>query len=60
MNRETWIACCAHRLHYKWRSLPPEQLDEAAAELWDEEKLREMPPEAAAAAWLGPITDVPF
>lgn len=60
MERETWIACCAHRLQRRWRTVDPEQLDEVAADLWEDEVLREMPPDAAAVAWLGPISDVPF
>ena len=60
MEREIWIARCAHRLQRHWRTVDPEQLDEVAADLWKDERLRELPPEAAAVAWLGPIMDPPF
>lgn len=41
-------------------TVDPEQLDEVAADLWRDERLREMPPEAAAIAWLGPLLQEPF
>lgn len=60
MGREIWIAVCAHRLQRQWRTIDPEQLDEVAAELLRDERLREMPPDAAAVAWLGPVLPAPF
>lgn len=60
MDREIWIAVCAHRLQRQWRTIDPEQLDEVTAELWRDERLREMPPDAAAVAWLGPVLPAAF
>ena len=60
MDREIWIAVCAHRLQFRWRTVAPEQLDEVAAELWADERLRGLPPDAAAVAWLGPVMPTPF
>jgi hypothetical protein len=50
-----WIAIAAHRLQYRWRSIDPDQLDEVAADLWREPKLRELEPAAAVDEWLAPI-----
>jgi len=38
----------------------PEQLDEVAADLWKDERLRALQPDAAAVAWLGPLLQEPF
>lgn len=56
MDRETWMAVCAHRLHRQWRTVDPDLLDEVAGDLWRDERLREMPPDAAAIAWLEPVS----
>jgi hypothetical protein len=55
MDRETWIAVCAHRLQRQWRTVDPDLLDEVAGDLWRDEKLRVMPPDAAASVWLLPV-----
>ncbi|MDM0012004.1 hypothetical protein QTH87_06065 [Variovorax sp. J22P168] len=52
---EIWIAACAHRLQQHWRTVDPIELEEVAAELWRNERLRELPPAMAAAEWLSPI-----
>lgn len=52
---EIWIAACAHELHRRWRTVDPDQLDEVAADLWRDERLRAMPPATAAMAWLAPV-----
>jgi len=57
---DLWIAACAHRLQQRWRTVDPLQLEEVAAELWRDERLREMAPGAAAVAWLGPVLPLPF
>lgn len=57
MDRETWIAACAHRLQHQWRTVDPELLDEVAGDLWKDERLREMPPMAAAVDWLKPVSE---
>ena len=59
ITAEIWIAVCAHRLQQRWRTVDPKELEEAAAELWRDERFREMEPAAAAARWLGPVT-LPF
>jgi len=55
MDREIWIAVCAHRLQRQWRTIDPDQLDELAGDLWKDERLRSMAPEEAAARWLEPL-----
>lgn len=55
MDREIWIAVCAHRLQRQWRTVAPEQLDELAADLWKDEKLRALAPDQAATLWLEPL-----
>jgi hypothetical protein len=57
---ELWIAACAHRLQQQWRTVDPLQLEEVAAELWRDERLRSMPPDAAAVVWFGPVRPLPF
>jgi hypothetical protein len=55
MDREIWIAVCAHRLQRQWRTVDPEQLDELAADLWKDERLRALAPDDAATLWLAPL-----
>jgi len=55
MDREIWIAVCAHRLQRQWRTIDPDQLDELAADLWKDERLRKMAPDEAATRWLEPL-----
>lgn len=52
-----WIAACAHRLQQRWHTVDPLELEEVARELRRDERLRSMPPEAAADTWLKPITE---
>jgi len=54
----TWIAAAAHALQRRWRTVAPEQLEELAADLWQDERLRSLPPVDAAHEWLRPIWDV--
>jgi len=55
MDRDIWIAVCAHRLQRQWRTVDPEQLDEVAGDLWNDERLRQLPPADAAVDWLRPV-----
>ncbi|MGO4392402.1 hypothetical protein AB4Z46_13715 [Variovorax sp. M-6] len=55
MERDDWIAVCAHQLQRQWRTVDPDQLDEVAADLWRDERLRAMAPARAAVEWLAPI-----
>jgi hypothetical protein len=50
-----WIARCAERLGQRWRTVPVSELEEAAICVWQTEALRNMEPEAVAAAWLAPL-----
>ena len=59
MDREIWIALCAHRLQRQWRTVDPEILDEVAGDLWRDERLREMAQDVAAVVWLRPVTERP-
>jgi len=56
MDRDIWIALCAHRLQRQWRTVDPEQLDEVAGDLWSDERLRRLAPADAAVDWLRPVT----
>lgn len=55
MDREIWTAACAHRLQRHWRTIHPDVLQEVAGELWDDEYLRGLMPDAAAVTWLEPV-----
>ena len=46
------VAHCAHRLREQWPHADPTSLEEAAADLWEDESLRAMPPAQAAVASL--------
>jgi hypothetical protein len=55
LSQPEWVAIAAHRLHHRWRSINPGQLDEVAAELWKDAQLRELEPVSAVDTWLTPI-----
>lgn len=52
-----WIARCAARLGERWRTVPAEELEAAAVEIWLEKDLRELAPDEAATRWLAPVSD---
>jgi hypothetical protein len=58
LTRGQWIAIAAHRLQHRWRSINPGQLDEVAAELWQDEYLKSLDPSTAIDEWLMPIVDL--
>ncbi len=47
-----WIDRCSKRLQAQWRTVEPAQLDEVAAELWQDPERRRVSPEQAALEWL--------
>ena len=47
-----WVAQCARRLRERWPHADPTSIEEAAVELWEDERLRTMPPVEAAETWL--------
>ena len=51
-----WIAKCAERLHERWTTVEQAQLEEAAVVVWNDARLRALPPDEAATKWLAPIT----
>lgn len=51
-----WIAACAERLHERWQTVEPGQLEEVAVVIWQDADLRAMAPAEAAASWLKPIS----
>jgi hypothetical protein len=53
---DVWIAACAHELQRCWRTVDPEQLEDLAADLARDGRLRALPPRQAAGEWLRPIT----
>ena len=50
-----WIARCAERLGQRWRTVPVSELEKVAIYIWQKETLRNMEPEADAAAWPAPL-----
>jgi hypothetical protein len=55
MTQLQWIARCAQRLHQRWRTVAPAQLEEVAVVIWQDAALRRMEPAEAAALWLQPV-----
>lgn len=55
MTPSQWIAKCGEKLHERWHTVETAQLEEVAVAIWQDAKLRSMPPEEAAAVWLRPI-----
>lgn len=53
---DMWIYYCAKRLKLHWRTVDPEQLEELAADLACDARLRALAPQAAAALFLAPVT----
>lgn len=58
-QKDQWIAACAHRLQRQWRTVDPEQLEDVAADLWRDPRLRAMTPADAAVDWLRPVATGP-
>lgn len=52
-----WVTQCAERLHERWQTVEPAQLEEVAMELWHDARLRSLPPAEAASLWLSPLAD---
>lgn len=50
-----WITKCAERLHDRWHTVEPAQLEEVAVDIWKNDYLRSMGPAEAAAFWLTPV-----
>lgn len=50
-----WIEQCALVLRERWQTVAPEQLEEVAVGIWNDERLRAMPPTEAATTWLAPV-----
>jgi hypothetical protein len=50
-----WIEQCAQRLHERWHTVAPEELVDAALDIWLDDRLRHMPPAEAATEWLSPL-----
>ncbi|MGJ7607129.1 hypothetical protein ACSFA7_22530 [Variovorax sp. LT1R20] len=59
MPAAIWIDAVAHRLHRHWRTVGAEQLEEVAADLWRDPRLRELSPADAVVVWLEPLEDAP-
>ncbi len=54
-----WIAKCAERLHARWHTVEPAQLEEVAVDIWKNDYYRSMGPVEAAAFWLTPVSTSP-
>ncbi len=57
LSPSQWVTRCAERLHDRWHTVEPAQLEEVAMELWRDSHLRALPPAEAAALWLSPVTN---
>jgi hypothetical protein len=55
-DQTQWITRCAQRLHQRWHTVGPAQLEELAGMIWRDASLRCMEPDDAAALWLAPVT----
>jgi hypothetical protein len=55
LDQTQWITRCAQRLHQRWRTVGPAQLEELAGMIWQDTRLRCMEPADAAALWLAPV-----
>ena len=53
MAQGQWVAQCARRLRQHWRTIDLASLEEVAADLYGDERMRSMSPAAAAVVWLG-------
>ena len=59
LTQPEWVAIAAHRLQFRWRSISPEQLEEVAAELWQDEHLSGLEPARAVDTGLTPLQTAP-
>ncbi|WP_261803450.1 hypothetical protein [Variovorax sp. PAMC26660] len=55
MPLEQWVASCAKQLKCHWRTVDPDQLEELAADLARDARLRAMHPISAALTWQEPV-----
>jgi hypothetical protein len=51
-----WIGTVAERLQRQWPTIDPARLDDLAADLWQDQRLRALRPELAADDWLRPVS----
>ncbi len=59
LSQPEWVAIAAHRLQFRWRSIDPGQLEDVAAELWNDAQLVHLDPKQAVDVWLTPILTPP-
>ncbi|HSV81734.1 MAG TPA: hypothetical protein VLK85_21275 [Ramlibacter sp.] len=52
MDEFEWIIRCSARLHAQWPRIAREMRDEAARELWEQDRWRCCEPEDAAVEWI--------
>lgn len=52
MDEQEWVVRCSARLHAQWPRVDRKQRDEAAEELWRDDRWRHLDPEQAAVEWL--------
>jgi hypothetical protein len=55
ITQTEWITRCAYRLHQRWHTIEPAELEEVAVVIWQDANLRGMAPADAAALWLKPV-----
>jgi hypothetical protein len=52
---DLWIAALAHHLARRWRTVDPDVLEDVAADIARDPKLRALAPDEAAVLWLEPV-----
>lgn len=57
MRANEWMDVVSERLQRQWPTVDPARLDDVAADLWADEKLRSMAPLTAADEWLRPVAN---
>ena len=52
---DLWIAALAHHLARRWRTVDPDVLEDLAADIAHDPRLRTLAPDEAAVLWLEPV-----
>ena len=52
-----WLEVVFARLQQQWPTVDPTRLDDVALDLWNDERLRSMPPDKAGREWLMPVSE---
>jgi hypothetical protein len=50
-----WLRLVSARLQQRWPTVEPQRLEDVAFDLFNDPRLRQLPPEQAAVEWLRPV-----